>query len=211
MSNRLVDKIIKGWLCFRQSFCDYSEKTHLWWLVKKYSWMEYVARSLFVSMKSLFFDRTETLFSNLLKTIFSSFYVESVWQSFVATTTSITMNVAGVLWILDSRDHHCKSFLTATDLCQIMQTLYDCNQCDQTLDLKSCPNVSKSCLNNIHSNFYINWPFSNVNNFWATFVSEFVVKELSKIAQSDHIDCRVNCTQGKFLVWIDSGSIKLRF
>ena len=70
MSNRLVDKIIKGWLCFRQSFCDYSEKTHLWWLVNKYSWKEYVARSLFVSMKSLFFDRTETLFSNLLKTIF---------------------------------------------------------------------------------------------------------------------------------------------
>ena len=33
-------------------------------------------------------------------------------------------------------------------------------QCDQMLNLKSCPNSFKSCLNNIHSSFYINWSFS---------------------------------------------------
>ena len=29
-------------------------------------------------------------------------------------------------------------------------------QCDQMLNLKSCPNSFKSCLNNIHNSFYMN-------------------------------------------------------
>ena len=33
-------------------------------------------------------------------------------------------------------------------------------QCDQILDLKICPSVSKRCLNKIHRSFYINWSFS---------------------------------------------------
>ena len=33
-------------------------------------------------------------------------------------------------------------------------------QCDQMRDLKTCPNVFKSCLKIIHSSFYINWCYS---------------------------------------------------
>ena len=51
-------------------------------------------------------------------------------------------------------------------------------QHDQMLELKSYPNVSKSCLNNIHSSFYIKWSFSkwttSHQSFLATFVSTFV-------------------------------------
>ena len=36
--------------------------------------------------------------------------------------------------------------------------IFPCShQCDQKLDQKSSKNVSKSCLNNIHSSFYVNW------------------------------------------------------
>ena len=52
------------------------------------------------------------------------------------------------------------------------------------LDYKSFPNVFKSCLNNIHSWFYINWSFSKQpkcqQSFWATFESEFVAKSFQK-------------------------------
>ena len=57
-------------------------------------------------------------------------------------------------------------------------------RCDQMLDYKSFPNVFKSCLNNIHSWFYINWSFSKQpkcqQSFWATFESEFVAKSFQK-------------------------------
>ena len=57
-------------------------------------------------------------------------------------------------------------------------------QCDQTLDLKSCPNVFKSYLNNIQSSFtlidrFLNGPKVH-NHLKATFVSEFVVKNFQK-------------------------------
>ena len=50
---------------------------------------------------------------------------------------------------------------------------------------KSCPNVSKSCQNNIHSSFYTNWSSSkwhkSLQSFWATFVSDFVVKNFQNL------------------------------
>ena len=59
-----------------------------------------------------------------------------------------------------------------------------CDQCDQTLERKSCPTVSKSCLNNIHSSFTQIDLFENgpkvTNLFWATFVSKFVAKNFEK-------------------------------
>ena len=57
-------------------------------------------------------------------------------------------------------------------------------QCDQMLVLKSCPNVSKSCLNNIHSSFTLidlcqSRP--KVNNLLGLpLVSEFVAKNFQK-------------------------------
>ena len=68
-----------------------------------------------------------------------------------------------------------------------------CRQCDQTLDWKSCPNVSKSCLNNIHSSFYINWSFflknsTKVSNLFGLLLW-ICCQELSKIAQSGHTVC----------------------
>ena len=57
-------------------------------------------------------------------------------------------------------------------------------QHDQMLELKSYPNVSKSCLNNIHSSFYTNWTISKYpkshQTFWDTFVSKFVDKNIQK-------------------------------
>ena len=57
-------------------------------------------------------------------------------------------------------------------------------QRDQMLELKSYPNVSKSCLNNIHSSFYTNWTISKYpkshQTFWDTFVSKFVDKNIQK-------------------------------
>ena len=59
-----------------------------------------------------------------------------------------------------------------------------CRQCDQTLDWKSCPNVSKSCLNNIHSSFYINWSFfkkiAQKSAIYLGYFCEFVAKNFQK-------------------------------
>ena len=57
---------------------------------------------------------------------------------------------------------------TATDAPHYIEL----DQCDQMLDFKSRPNVSKSCLNNIHCSFYINWFYQNspkVNNLLGYF------------------------------------------
>ena len=54
------------------------------------------------------------------------------------------------------------------------------------LDLKSCPNAFKRCLNNIQISFYIiNWSFSKNSKsqqaFWGTIErSEFVSKNFQK-------------------------------
>ena len=57
-------------------------------------------------------------------------------------------------------------------------------QCDQMPDIKSCPNVFKSCLNNFQTSFYIYWSFSkkpkSQQSFGATFDSEFVAKNFRK-------------------------------
>ena len=45
-------------------------------------------------------------------------------------------------------------FILTTNNCK--QIYAKTIQCDQMLNLKSCPNVFKSCLNYIHSSFYIN-------------------------------------------------------
>ena len=54
------------------------------------------------------------------------------------------------------------------------------------------PDVSKSFLDNIHNNFYINWSIStqpkNYQSFWATFYKQICWQELSKITQSGHTD-----------------------
>ena len=62
------------------------------------------------------------------------------------------------------------------------------DKCDQMLDYKRCPNVSKSFLNNIHNSFYINWCkkwHKSQQSFWATFVSEFFSKNFQKSRNLD--------------------------
>ena len=50
--------------------------------------------------------------------------------------------------------------------------------------LKNCPNISKSCLNNIHSVLYINWSFSkqpkSQQSFWIVFIGKYVAKNFQK-------------------------------
>ena len=68
-----------------------------------------------------------------------------------------------------------------------------CVQCDQMLDQKSFSNSLKSCLNNIHICFYVNWYSSkspkSQQPFWATFCKLILCQEISKIAQSGHTGC----------------------
>ena len=72
-------------------------------------------------------------------------------------------------------------------------------QCDQMPDIKSCPNVFKSCLNNFQTSFYIYWSFSkkpkSQQSFGAIIESDFLARTL-KIAQSGHTEH--NIFDGRF-------------
>ena len=57
--------------------------------------------------------------------------------------------------------------------------------------VKCCPNVSKSCLNNIHDSFYINLSIANYQeseftNLFGILLKAYFCQELSKIAKSCH-------------------------
>ena len=106
----------------------------------------------------------------------------SNFEYFTMCEAEITLSRQIFIWINAFYDvNHNRNFFGFLLFCKMMVKR---NQCDQMLDLKSCPNVFKSCLYNIHSSFYINRFFpkqpKSQQSFCATFEIEFVAKNFQK-------------------------------
>ena len=106
----------------------------------------------------------------------------SNFEYFTMCEAEITLSRQIFIWINAFYDvNHNRNFFGFLLFCKMIVKR---NQCDQMLDLKSCPNVFKSCLNNIHSSFYINRFFpkqpKSQQSFCATFEIEFVAKNFQK-------------------------------